>query len=135
MAKIASLTGGARVADVASAWDRMGYGKSRFEWAPWLYVAASVLFLLVVVERRTGWIAGAMSGRHAKMAADELSAAGRDHARPRKSIRSQMPSGDAVGASGPEPPAPAKEAAVGEGSSIFARAKQRAGSRTGHREG
>ena len=129
LAKIASLTGGARVADVASAWDRMGYGRSRVEWAPWLFVAAAVFFLLVVVERRTGWIAGAMSGRHAKMAADELPAT--DHVRPRKAPRRQVSSNDAPVAPAPEPPPAMK---TQEGSSIFTKAKQRAGSRTGRKE-
>ena len=133
LAKIASITGGSRVADVASAWDRMGYGKSRVEWAPWLFVAAAFLFLLVVVERRTGWLAGALAGRHMKMAAEEVSPSGRDRARKGKASRRHMSSAAPATAPGatpePEPPPPVAE--TGEGSSIFAKAKQRAGSRTG----
>ena len=133
LAKIASLTGGARAADVASAWDRMGYGKSRLEWAPWLYVAASVLFLLVVVERRTGWIAGAMSG-HARLNEDARRGSGGDVV-PARTRRAPTKDFDSLGASGPEPQTPARRPAVDEGSSIFARAKQRAGSRTRYKEG
>ncbi len=128
LAKIASLTGGARVADVASAWDRMGYGMSRVEWAPWLYVAAAFLFLLVVVERRTGWIAGALAG-HAKLddGARLASGGGRAPARTRRAPSEKMAS--PTNAPEPEPQPPVAE--TGEGSSIFAKAKQRAGSRTG----
>jgi hypothetical protein len=133
LAKIASLTGGARVADVASAWDRMGYGRSRVEWAPWLSVAAAVFFLLVVVERRTGWIAGALSKRHVKMASEEVFHSGREHASSQKTPRRQVSSNDAPAAPAPEPPPPATQAA-GDGNSIFTKAKQRAGSRTGRKE-
>ena len=130
LAKIASLTGGARVADVASAWERMGYGRSRVEWAPWLYVAAAVFFLLVVFERRTGWLAGALSKRHVKMAAEDVRHSGRERARNGEPSRRQVSSNDAPVAQAPEPPPPS-EAAEG---SIFAKAKQRAGSRTGRKE-
>ena len=130
LAKIASLTGGARVADVASAWDRMGYGRSRVEWAPWLYVAAAFFFLLVVVERRTGWIAGALSKRHTKMAAEDVFHSERVRARKGKPSRRQVSSNDAPVTPAPEPPPPSEVA----GGSIFARAKQRAGSRTGRKE-
>ena len=128
LAKIASLTGGSRVADVASVWDRMGYGKSRVEWTPWLYVAAAFLFLLVVVERRTGWIAAALAGQAklsdgARLAPDGGSATVRARRAPSEKIVSRGISPE------PEPPPPATE--TGEGSSVFAKAKQRAGSRTG----
>jgi hypothetical protein len=130
LAKIASLTGGARVADVASAWDRMGYGKSRVEWAPWLYVAAAFLFLLVVVERRTGWIAGALAGR-SQLAAEDISPSGRNRAPTGKALRREKSFDVTPGATpGPELPPPVPK--TGEESSIFAKAKQRAGSRTGH---
>ena len=130
LAKIASLTGGARVADVASAWDRMGYGKSRVEWAPWLYVAAALFFLLVVVERRTGWIAGALAG-HAKLSdgARLASDGGKAPVRTRRAPSKKMASPDM--SPEPEPPPPASEATE---SSIFTKAKQRAGSRTGRKE-
>ena len=130
LAKIASLTGGARVADVASAWDRMGYGRSRVEWAPWFYVAAAVFFLLVVVERRTGWIVGALS-KSAKTHEGARLDPGGDSA-PARTRRA--PSKNFVSSGAPPATDPPPAMATQEGSSIFTKAKQRAGSRTGHKE-
>ena len=129
LARIAALTGGGRLVDVASAWDRMGSGRTRVEWAPWLYVAAAFVFLLAIVERRTGWLAGLAAGKAKFSDGGRLDpGSGKATARTRRA-----PSEKVIGpsTSPKEPPPPVMEA--GEGSGVFAKAKRRAGSRTGGR--
>ncbi len=129
LARIAALTGGERLADVASAWDRMGVGRTRVEWAPWLYVAAAFVFLLVVIERRTGWLAG-LAARKAKF----NDGGHLDPGSGKAAVRTRRAQSEKVVGPSPspkEPPPPVTEA--GEGNGVFAKAKKRAGSRTGGR--
>lgn len=125
--RISGLTGGERVADLASIWNRMERGDVRVEVAPWFYLAAAVLFLLEIIDRRTGCLSGAVAARRPT----SESAAQDEAEKPRrrvKGIRVAEPS-DRNGAEvkSVEEHAGAAE----EGDSVFAKAKQRAGTRTG----
>ena len=56
LAQIAATTGGSEHVEIPKIWKELPV-KSRFvELAPWLLVLATLLFLLEVLERRTGWV-------------------------------------------------------------------------------
>ena len=56
LAQIAATTGGSERVEIPKIWKELPV-RSRFvELAPWLLVFATLLFLLEVLERRTGWI-------------------------------------------------------------------------------
>ena len=56
LAQIATTTGGRERVEIPKIWTELPV-KSRFvELAPWLLVLATLLFLLEILERRTGWI-------------------------------------------------------------------------------
>jgi uncharacterized membrane protein len=56
LAELAEATGGKPVADVAEIWTRLPRGRRPVPLAPYGYLAAALLFLLEIFERRTGWI-------------------------------------------------------------------------------
>ena len=56
LAQIATTTGGRERIEIPKIWDELPV-KSRFvELAPWLLVMGTILFLLEILERRTGWV-------------------------------------------------------------------------------
>jgi Mg-chelatase subunit ChlD len=56
LAQIATTTGGREREEIPKIWGDLPV-KSRFvELAPWLLVSATILFLVEVLERRTGWV-------------------------------------------------------------------------------
>ncbi len=56
LAQIATTTGGKERVEIPKIWNELPI-KSRFvELAPWLLVLATLLFLLEILERRTGWV-------------------------------------------------------------------------------
>jgi Mg-chelatase subunit ChlD len=56
LAQIAATTGGSERVEISKIWKELPI-RSRFvELAPWLLVFATLLFLLEVLERRTGWV-------------------------------------------------------------------------------
>ena len=126
--KISGLTGGERVADLASAWNKMDRGNVRVELSPWFYLAAALLFLLEIIDRRTGWLSGAVTARKRAAEPDEPATAERPRKRRAKSLRVAEPSDG----NGPSETPPEKAAGIAENESgVFAKAKQRASSRTG----
>ena len=56
LAALAEATGGAHVADAGSVWSAIPRGWRRVALAPFFYLAAALLFLIEVFERRTGWL-------------------------------------------------------------------------------
>jgi Mg-chelatase subunit ChlD len=56
LAQIATTTGGKERIELSKIWDELPVKSRYVELAPWLLVAAAVLFLLEVLERRTGWV-------------------------------------------------------------------------------
>ena len=56
LAQIATTTGGKERVEIPKMWDELPVKSRYVELAPWLLVAAAILFLLEVFERRTGWL-------------------------------------------------------------------------------
>jgi Mg-chelatase subunit ChlD len=70
LAQIAATTGGVERGELPKIWDALPE-KSRFvPLAPWLYIAATILFLLEVLERRTGWCSRALGKKKLSTPAD-----------------------------------------------------------------
>jgi hypothetical protein len=56
LAQIATTTGGKAREEIPKIWGDLPVKSRYVELAPWLLVAGTILFLLEVLERRTGWI-------------------------------------------------------------------------------
>jgi Mg-chelatase subunit ChlD len=56
LAQIATTTGGRAREEIPKIWGDLPIKSRYVELAPWLLVAGTILFLLEVLERRTGWI-------------------------------------------------------------------------------
>ncbi len=126
----AAATGGAMVADAAAVWDRMSRSPRIVPLASGLYLAAALLFLVEVFERRTGWL----HNRHRRSAVPS-SAGDKDESvsspRRRRKKRPPAPSSTAPAAAPPVAPVvPASDpASEPPHDSPFAQAKRRASRR------
>jgi hypothetical protein len=69
LAQIAATTGGQDRLEIPKIWGELPVKSRYVELAPWLLVAAAVLFLLEVFERRTGWVTKFMAVRTGAVAA------------------------------------------------------------------
>ncbi len=58
LAQVATTTGGKDRVEIPKIWSELPVKSRYVELAPWLLVAAAILFLLEVFERRTGWVSG-----------------------------------------------------------------------------
>ena len=56
LAQIATTTGGKERVEIPKIWSELPVKSRYVELAPWLLVAGAILFLLEVLERRTGWV-------------------------------------------------------------------------------
>lgn len=56
LAQIATTSGGKERVEIATTWSELQIKARYIEIVPWLLVAAVILFLLEVFERRTGWV-------------------------------------------------------------------------------
>ncbi len=56
LAQIATTTGGKERVEIPKIWSELPVKSRYVELAPWLLVMAVILFLLEVLERRTGWL-------------------------------------------------------------------------------
>jgi Mg-chelatase subunit ChlD len=56
LAQIAATTGGQERGEIPKIWGELPVKSRYVELAPWLLVAGTILFLLEVLERRTGWV-------------------------------------------------------------------------------
>jgi len=73
LAQIATTTGGQERVEIPKLWHDLPVKSRYVELAPWLLVAAAVLFLLEILERRTGWLSRAL-GRKPAVAVTEIEA-------------------------------------------------------------
>ena len=71
LAQIATTTGGKDRVEIPKIWSELPVKSRYVELAPWLLVAAAVLFLLEVFERRTGWVSRCFGKKAAAQAAGE----------------------------------------------------------------
>jgi Mg-chelatase subunit ChlD len=56
LAQIAATTGGQDRLEIPKIWSELPVKSRYVELAPWLLVAGTILFLLEILERRTGWV-------------------------------------------------------------------------------
>jgi len=56
LAEIATTTGGKERVEIPKIWSELPVRSRYVELAPWLLVLGTVLFLLEILERRTGWV-------------------------------------------------------------------------------
>ena len=70
LAQIAETTGGKERVEIPKIWGELPVKSRYVALAPWLLVVGAVLFLLEVLERRTGWVLRGF-GRKAAAARDE----------------------------------------------------------------
>ena len=63
LAQIATTTGGKDRVEIPKIWDELPVKSRYVELAPWLLVAAAILFLLEIFERRTGWVSKLLLGK------------------------------------------------------------------------
>jgi hypothetical protein len=70
LAQLAATTGGQERVEIPKIWDELPIQSRYVELAPWLLVFAAFLFLLEVLERRTGWLSRVV-GRKRQIAAEE----------------------------------------------------------------
>ena len=66
LAQIATTTSGRERVEIPKIWSELPVKSRYVELAPWLLVAAAVLFLLEILKRRTGWISR-LSGQKVAM--------------------------------------------------------------------
>jgi hypothetical protein len=147
LAQIATTTGGKDRVEIPKMWSELPVKSRYVELAPWLLVAAAVLFLLEIFERRTGWVSK-FFGRKAALVqgADEKSDAEIPLAKPAKKpalpwlTRKPVPTATAsavaksksapVAAARPEPkPSPVKSPSTESAIDAFRKARERAKSR------
>jgi Mg-chelatase subunit ChlD len=74
LAEIATTTGGAERAEIPKIWTELPLKSRYVELAPWLLVVGAVLFLLEILERRTGWVSRLLGRKAAVAQAVEESA-------------------------------------------------------------
>jgi Mg-chelatase subunit ChlD len=70
LAQLAATTGGQERIEIPKIWEELPVQSRYVELAPWLLVSAAFLFLLEVLERRTGWLSRVV-GRKRQIAAEE----------------------------------------------------------------
>ena len=71
LAQIAMTTGGRERVEIPKIWSELPVKSRYVELAPWLLVTAAVLFLLEILERRTGWISRLFGRKLATAEAEE----------------------------------------------------------------
>jgi Mg-chelatase subunit ChlD len=67
LAQIATTTGGRERVEIPKIWGELPVKSRYVELAPWLLVLGTILFLLEILERRTGWVSR-LSGRRTVVA-------------------------------------------------------------------
>jgi Mg-chelatase subunit ChlD len=71
LAQIATTTGGKERVEISKIWEELPVKSRYVELAPWLLVAAAILFLIEVLERRTGWLSRLVLRKTAAMQTNE----------------------------------------------------------------
>ena len=144
--RLARATGGVPRADLPLIWDALPSRPQRVPLVPWLLTAAVGLFLLEVLERRTGLLTAAASQaarlrpRRRRPVEKETAEAEEAAAEPRPAPpeRPAQPARPAAEPSSAERDAPTRKAAAPETKadlgSVLRRARHRAGRRTKHKD-
>jgi Mg-chelatase subunit ChlD len=65
LAQISTTTSGKERIEIPKIWDELPVKSRYVELVPWLLVAAAVLFLIEILERRTGWLSRLFRRKHA----------------------------------------------------------------------
>jgi hypothetical protein len=149
LAQIATTTGGKDRVEIPKIWDELPVKSRYVELAPWLLVAAAILFLLEIFERRTGWVSKFFGKKRvvaqgSTEVADEEISVSKPSKKPAVPwlTRKPVPSPSApviakaapaapVAATRPEPkPVPAKPASTESAIDALRKARERARSRT-----
>jgi hypothetical protein len=130
LARLSRMTGGEQRTNLAGIWGEIPSRPRYVNLAPWLAVAAILLLLVEVLERRTGLLSAARLGRFRLRRKDEK-AAPAAAPRPKRRKKGEKPA--AVVATTPEPEKPAAEAPTGLGD-VLDKARRRAKERTDRRE-
>jgi len=130
LARLARMTGGAQRTNLAGIWSEIPTRPRYVNLAPWLVVAAILLLLVEVLERRTGLVSAARLGPIRLRRKDEKAgpAAAR---RPKRRKKGEKPA--AVESAAPQPEKPAAEPPPGLGD-VLDQARRRAKERTDRRE-
>ncbi|HEX7652200.1 MAG TPA: hypothetical protein VF607_01760, partial [Verrucomicrobiae bacterium] len=63
LAQLATTTGGRERVEIPKIWEELPLKSRYVELAPWLLVLAAILFLVEILERRTGYLAKLVGGR------------------------------------------------------------------------
>ena len=71
LARIATTTGGMERGEIPKIWSELPLKSRYVELAPWLFVAATIIFLLEIFERRTGWLSRLFGRKPATIQAAE----------------------------------------------------------------
>ena len=130
LARLARMTGGAQRTNLAGIWGEIPSQPRYVNLAPWLVVAAILLLLVEVLERRTGLVSAARLGPIRLRRKDEKAgpAAAR---RPKRRKKGEKPA--AVESAATQPEKPAAESPTGLGD-VLDQARRRAKERTDRRE-
>lgn len=110
---LARRTGGRQRFDVAGLWRDQPRRPRRVELTPWLLLAAVLVFLLEIFERRTGWLSVLSARRRARGARqlEESSAALSEEPRSQAATPSAAPARSPAGDRAEEPGPPESETA------------------------
>ncbi len=91
LAQIAATTGGQDRVEIPKIWNELPVKSRYVELAPWLLVAATILFLLEVLERRTGWVTRFVGRGILPVSAEEKNVAAEEAETHRRDARVTMP--------------------------------------------
>jgi uncharacterized membrane protein len=130
LARLSRMTGGEQRTNLAGIWGEIPSRPRYVNLAPWLAVAAILLLLVEVLERRTGLLSAARLGRFRLRRKDEK-AAPAAAPRPKRRKKGEKPA--AAQGPSPEPEKPAAESPTGLGD-VLDKARRRAKERTDRRE-
>jgi Mg-chelatase subunit ChlD len=131
LVQIATTTGGHEQVDLSKMWADLPVNSRYVEMAPWLLIAAALIFLIEIFERRTGWIARIFGAKRAVAVSAEKAEA----TQPAKPVSSQVkpqpkpkqPSASAAPSASKAPVKPAAE--PGAELDHFRKARERASRR------
>ena len=131
LAQIATTTGGRDLVEIPKIWDELPVKSRYVDLAPWLLVAGTILFLLEVLERRTGWVFRLFGRKsvHARVENDETVALKNAPGQMATSIKAKSVVPISTPPDKPKP-APEKPALVESAADVLRKARERAQRRT-----
>jgi hypothetical protein len=90
LAELAAITGGKERIEIPQAWADLPSRRHYIETIPWLLVAAVVLFLIEILERRAGWVSRVLTRQKPAAEAEEAQPRRADAADRRVSVFAQV---------------------------------------------